>query len=135
MTELCIYDSKILKDVNNDCNFVNALAGENVKSAEENEFKYVVSILEIDNSTLVPIEMYHRCTGTLVSKQDVLTAEHCVNNIFPSAIKMLIGSIDLRLGTIFSPLFFVPYIPERYEHDVEYQNRDKNVNIFYFVCI
>jgi secreted trypsin-like serine protease len=105
---------------------VNALAGENVKSANENEFKFVVSILTIDNSLQLPIERFHRCTGTLVSKQDILTAEHCMQDILPSSVKVLVGSIDLALSTEFRPMFFLPFENWSQQNEIwmEHQNND-----------
>ncbi|XP_011493785.1 PREDICTED: uncharacterized protein LOC105359008 [Ceratosolen solmsi marchali] len=88
--------------------FVNALIGEGVREAGENEFGYVVSIRR--TSTLeIPIQRLHRCTATLISKQDVITAEHCLRNMLPTAFKIMIGSNDLTRSIETFPLFLITY--------------------------
>jgi V8-like Glu-specific endopeptidase len=55
---------------------VNAVAGQNIRHPNPNEYLYVVSVVRIDSQDNTKMEKM--CIGTLVTRKDVLTAEHCL---------------------------------------------------------
>jgi secreted trypsin-like serine protease len=94
----------------NQCNFVSvrALIGHNVQLAEVDEFPYIVGIMKIPKKGPQLLK-HHICTGTLISLQDVLTAEHCIFNLYPMNIQIVSGSIDLWNGKACFPLWWMTY--------------------------
>ncbi|XP_011493808.1 PREDICTED: trypsin-like [Ceratosolen solmsi marchali] len=92
------------------CNFlnVNALVGQNVRPAEEHEFPYVVAIMKVPKRG-PQLPKHEICTGTLISLQDVLTAEHCIVDYCPLGIEIIVDSIDLLLGKKYFPLWWMTY--------------------------
>jgi V8-like Glu-specific endopeptidase len=52
------------------------LVGQNIRHPNPNEYLYVVSILRVNSENTTQTEKM--CIGTLVTRKDVLTAEHCL---------------------------------------------------------
>ena len=112
----------------NQLNFSNALLGQNVTQAYEYEFPYVVSIMRIstENETL---ENLHRCTGTIISRQDILTAEHCLRDLTPYGFRIMIGSSDLYNCIEYYSLWWLSYNRWAYLTNTDLQNEDNDVAI------
>ncbi|XP_011495592.1 PREDICTED: chymotrypsin-2-like [Ceratosolen solmsi marchali] len=85
-----------------------ALVGENVRTAPAEQYRYVVSISEINRYNPHP-QRDHGCTGTLISVKDVLTAEHCIIRKAWNEIQIIIGSNDIWRGTKFFPSWWITY--------------------------
>lgn len=69
------------------------MRGLNVRDATlSDNFSFVVSMGRIDR------EGKHFCTGSLITRQSVLTCQHCIAGKNKSNIIITIGSTDLRLG-------------------------------------
>jgi hypothetical protein len=73
------------------------LVGTNVRPAEVNEFPFIVSLMRITSINPDPLTD-HFCAGSMISRKDVLTSEHCTSMDVPTGIKVVVGSIDLRGG-------------------------------------
>jgi V8-like Glu-specific endopeptidase len=71
------------------------MIGRNIRDAQENEFPYVVSVMRMRIFNADPIRD-HSCTGTLISRKDIVTAEHCVEAEDLLATKIVVGSNNLR---------------------------------------
>jgi secreted trypsin-like serine protease len=80
------------------CDFTNALIGVNVRLVNENEFPFITSFSRLDINANGELEVQHFCTGSLISKKDVVTAEHCLLEKDLTSIRVIIGSVDVRLG-------------------------------------
>jgi hypothetical protein len=82
---------------------VSALTGQNIRHPNPNEYLYVVSFIRADSQNTTLIEPM--CIGTLVTRKDVLTAEHCVEGEELPYTAIVAGSSDFRTGTRY-PLFW-----------------------------
>ncbi len=62
-----------------------------------NSWPYIVSI----GHSRLPADLSHNCGGSLIRKDVILTAAHCVTNVFASDLSVLIGSKTLsnKYGT------------------------------------
>jgi hypothetical protein len=83
------------------------LAGENIRHPNPNEYLFVVPIARVDkyNNSLTE-EM---CVGTLVTRKDVLTAEHCLEGEELPYTVIIAGSSDFSLGTEFSFYWWISF--------------------------
>jgi secreted trypsin-like serine protease len=97
-----------LSDNIHDLAISSPMFGENVRYANQGEFPFVVSIKRISFNNSEP-ENYHICTGTLVSNKDVLTAEHCSDNLLISDIEVIVGSNDIREGKQYNVSWWITY--------------------------
>ncbi|XP_011495224.1 PREDICTED: chymotrypsin-2-like [Ceratosolen solmsi marchali] len=82
--------------------------GVNVRFAREGEFPFVVSITNMNRNNQRP-EANHVCTGTLVSKRDVVTTDHCVLGFLYHVIEIIVGSHDIRQGTRYFVLWWLSF--------------------------
>ncbi|XP_011500639.1 PREDICTED: trypsin theta-like [Ceratosolen solmsi marchali] len=91
------------------CNFatVEALIGENVRSAGESEFPFIVAIIKTiyENN----MQRNYKCAGTLISRKDVLTSEHCLTSEYLARIHVLVGSSYLNRTVRHYPLWWTTY--------------------------
>jgi hypothetical protein len=55
------------------------------------------------------IEVNYICTGTLISRNDVLTSEHCLRNERLTRMYVMVGSSYLDSGTIYYPEWWQSY--------------------------
>ena len=111
------------------CNFGTAIYGPTTRLAEANEFPYIVSIMKLSNNTVPGIHAFSKCSGTLVSRQDVLTSEHCLSSTFTRGFKVMVGSHDLAHTTAYFPMFIMTYEHwtiyrrrrlDRFDHDIAF---------------
>jgi hypothetical protein len=84
------------------------LVGVNVREARQNEFPFIVSLLHFNPNNPIP-ETNHICTGSLITRKDVATAEHCVMSENLSAIQVHYGSVNLRFGIKRFLLWWISY--------------------------
>jgi hypothetical protein len=49
------------------------------------------------------------CSGTLVTRRDILASDHCLKNRVPEDIQINAGSFDLLQTDIYSVLWWVTY--------------------------
>jgi secreted trypsin-like serine protease len=93
----------------NENNFadVNALIGRNVRDAGENEYPFIASILRI--LTEDESEIVYACVGALISRKDVLTTNHCMDDEELNKIKIIIGSTYLTGTNKYYPLWWKSY--------------------------
>jgi V8-like Glu-specific endopeptidase len=96
--------------LDNEFTFANAKAmiGKHVKQVKENELPYIVSISKLVHNKFGS-ELHHVCTATLISNQDVITVGHCINSERLEDIQVIVGSIYLRNGKNFCPLWWITY--------------------------
>jgi hypothetical protein len=95
--------------VDNDYFFmhVNAMVGPNIRHPNPNEYLYVVSIVRVDSENTTQTEKF--CIGTLVTRKDILTAEHCLVDEALAHLAIIAGSIDFRAGTRYSLFWWLTY--------------------------
>jgi secreted trypsin-like serine protease len=86
---------------------VEALIGENVRSAAENEFPFIVAIAKysIEHNSKVR----YTCAGSLLSTTDVLTSEHCLMSKEISGIYVYAGSSYLDCTTRHYSLWWLTF--------------------------
>ena len=51
----------------------------------------------------------HFCTGTLITRTDILTSEHCLEDERLNTIQIVVETIDLRNGQVFHPFWWLSY--------------------------
>ena len=74
--------------------------------------------MKLSNTSIPGLHAFSQCTGSLVSRQDVLTAEHCLRTTFTEGFKVMVGSHDLAHTTAHFPMFVMSY-----EHWIIYRRR------------
>jgi V8-like Glu-specific endopeptidase len=79
------------------------LTGQNIRHPNINEYLYVVSVVRVDSHNITRYDKI--CIGTLVTRKDVLTAEHCLEGEELPYTAIVAGSINFRTGTRY-PLFW-----------------------------
>ncbi|XP_011500638.1 PREDICTED: trypsin iota-like [Ceratosolen solmsi marchali] len=84
------------------------MLGHNIRLANPNEFPSVVTILRNRNSNIV-LNRDVVCGGVLISKQDVLTSEHCIINESISGIIITAGSNNIFQASRFYPSWWITY--------------------------
>jgi secreted trypsin-like serine protease len=67
-----------------------------VRQLTETEFPYVVALSRINNND--PSILNVICIGTLITKKDVLTCEHCLEDEEQTEIQIIAGSYDITCG-------------------------------------
>ncbi|KAJ8664638.1 hypothetical protein QAD02_006300 [Eretmocerus hayati] len=93
------------------------LIGNNVKPARMDEFPFIVSIQYFGKYPLKTDG--HICGGTLISKNHVLTTDHCICGIDLRNLRIVLGSSDLRSSKIQS---IIPTSKISYEHWAQKEN-------------
>jgi hypothetical protein len=84
------------------------LIGENIRRARHNEVSSQVAILKRVGDTILP-DRDVICSGVLISKQDVLTAEHCIQGEEIHNILITAGSKNILLSSKFYPSWWISY--------------------------
>jgi secreted trypsin-like serine protease len=82
--------------------------GPDVRDARRNEFPFVVSIAHkrIENNVIV---FTHSCTGVLVTRQDVLSVAHCIQDQNWNNMVVLIGSNNYNNGRQHQILWWITF--------------------------
>ncbi|XP_058793580.1 venom serine protease-like isoform X2 [Phymastichus coffea] len=78
------------------------IRGENVVAVEEGEFPFVVALITNTNCDII-------CTGVLISERHVLTAAHCFEELQPNNTQVVLGSVDLTIGTRYNVGKWITY--------------------------
>ncbi|XP_058793563.1 venom serine protease-like [Phymastichus coffea] len=76
------------------------LRGANVIAVKEGEFPFAAAMIKKTDSSNA--EQEEICTGVLISKRHVLTAAHCFEELQPNDTQVVLGSVDLTIGTRYS---------------------------------
>ncbi|XP_011495567.1 PREDICTED: uncharacterized protein LOC105360373 [Ceratosolen solmsi marchali] len=87
---------------------VNAIIGNNVRQVNTGEFKFIVSLMKINRANSIPNEA-HYCTGSLITRKDVLSCAHCLDEEELESSQVLIGSSDLRFGEMLYIYWWITY--------------------------
>jgi secreted trypsin-like serine protease len=85
---------------------VEALIG-NIRSAAENEFPFIVAISKSYRQDTLNLNYF--CAGTLISRKDVLTSEHCLRDQNLNRITVLVGSSYLDRGLRYYPSWWITF--------------------------
>jgi secreted trypsin-like serine protease len=98
--------------------------GDNVRAAEENEFLFIVAIAKYYLSNY--LRYNYVCTGSLITKKDILTSAHCLQVRRKYGIVILVGSSHIQRTTRFYPEWWITFdqwaIQNSYER--KYTNND-----------
>jgi secreted trypsin-like serine protease len=82
------------------CQFpiVEALIGSNVRSATEKEFPFIVAIVKSYSQNVMDDD--YICAGTLISKKNILTSAHCIEDQYTYGVTIRIGSSYVNQASI-----------------------------------
>ncbi|XP_058793578.1 venom serine protease-like isoform X2 [Phymastichus coffea] len=78
------------------------IRGDNVFAVKEGEFPFVVALITKTNCDII-------CTGVLISERHVLTAAHCFEEFQPNDTQVVLGSVDLTIGTRYNVSKWITY--------------------------
>lgn len=93
-----------------------AIQGVNVKDANENEFPFAVALSLVNNGTNpIPPTVRVFCSGSLITRKHVLTAEHCIIKKHVNEVEILVGSVNLNLCKAYDPKKFMTYQQWKYK--------------------
>lgn len=81
--------------------------GSTVSEVEQGKYPYVVSIAK--KITLIPAEMTHICTGSLIANNFVLTNAFLLNSGSEDFIRVIVGSVDLKYGMVYNASMVITY--------------------------
>jgi secreted trypsin-like serine protease len=82
------------------CQFpiVQTLIGTDVRSAGQNEFPFIVAIVKSYSQNVMDDDFI--CVGTLISKKDILTTAHCLEDQYTFGVTIRIGSSYVNQASI-----------------------------------
>lgn len=64
----------------------------------QDRFPYLASVRKVDQ---------HVCTGALVHNRWVIVAAHCINNLYPKEVSVVLGSSNVVENTVVSSGAFI----------------------------
>jgi hypothetical protein len=85
------------------------MIGQNIRFAYNNEFPFIVSMVQLDTRNRNNIGYFHLCTGSLITRKDVAISEHCIAGETMQAIQISVGSLDYRQGRKHSILWWLSF--------------------------
>ncbi|XP_011503421.1 PREDICTED: trypsin-4-like [Ceratosolen solmsi marchali] len=83
------------------------MIGRNVQIAAENEYPFIVSIIRISQHNTNSV--LHCCTGSLITRKDIATVEHCLENEQEDSMRVVVGAVDYRQGVRFPIQWWITY--------------------------
>ncbi|XP_011500642.1 PREDICTED: trypsin-like [Ceratosolen solmsi marchali] len=104
-----------------------ALYGHNVRPAQQNEQSFVIKVMFIVPGANVSTDLI--CTGALVTRHDVISAEHCMQYVEMNNTKFLVGLTDSPQFR-FYPNWWISY--EQWEQHSD-QRKGYLINDFCFI--
>jgi hypothetical protein len=94
--------------ISNEFSTVNAIIGSTVRMARPLEFPFIVSIMNVNVNNAVPAND-HICTGSLISRQHVLSAAQCTLNRQWNETVVLAGTSSLLFGSIYGISWWIRF--------------------------
>ncbi|XP_058793564.1 chymotrypsin-2-like [Phymastichus coffea] len=83
------------------------IRGDNVFAVKEGEFPLAAALIR--KTECLNDECDFICTGVLISKRHILTADHCFEELQPNDTQIILNSIDLRYGTRYNVSKWITY--------------------------
>ncbi|KAJ8681648.1 hypothetical protein QAD02_017440 [Eretmocerus hayati] len=83
------------------------ISGENLRLVKEKEYTFVVSIQA--RPTEIDLKGRHICTGALISRKHVLTAEHCLKGKSLSLLQVVLASSDFTKRVVHKIKTWISY--------------------------
>jgi hypothetical protein len=88
--------------------FMEPMFGQLVRSVEDNEFLFAVALM-MNNNVNPDLVNDFICSGSLVTRQDVITSAHGIENIQVDQVLIYAGSIDLINSRHYKILWWITY--------------------------
>ncbi|XP_058793633.1 seminase-like isoform X1 [Phymastichus coffea] len=103
------------------------LRGANVIAVKEGEFPFAAAMIKKTDSSNA--EQEEICTGVLISARHVLTAAHCFEELQPNDTQVVLGSVDLTIGTRYNVSKWITYDEWEEIEGVRNSSHEKDVAI------